>query len=102
MRIKIIEGMALGKAILSTTIGAEGIAGRDGHDIILRNSAAEWLDTLRAWYRGEISTEEIGGEAARTATSLYDNGQVVQRFLSLYERLLLPAPAGTMAHTPPV
>ena len=33
MRIKIIEGMALGKAILSTRMGAEGIAVRDGEDI---------------------------------------------------------------------
>ncbi|WP_460503006.1 glycosyltransferase family 4 protein, partial [Hymenobacter agri] len=63
MRIKIIEGMALGKAILSTTLGAEGIAVRDGHDIVLRDSAAAWLDALRAWYRGEVPVAAIGAAA---------------------------------------
>ena len=101
MRVKIIEGMALGKAILSTKLGAEGIAVRDGHDIIVRDSPTEWLDFLRRWARGEVSLSEIGANAARTATDVYDNRRVVQRFVDLYERLLVPAPAGTPAHSPP-
>ncbi|MDB5235674.1 MAG: hypothetical protein JWR44_2667, partial [Hymenobacter sp.] len=101
MRIKIIEGMALGKPILSTTIGAEGIAVRDGHDILLRDSPAAWLEALRGWSRGEVNGAEMGAAAARTAAEVYDNRQVVQRFEALYERLLLPAPAGTPAHSPP-
>ena len=101
MRVKIIEGMALGKAMLSTTLGAEGIAVHDGHDIILRDTAAAWLDALRAWSRGEVAVRELGEQAARTAVDVYDNRRVVQRFISLYERLLQPAPAGTPAHSPP-
>ena len=87
MRIKIIEGMALGKAILSTRIGAEGIAVRDGHDILLRDSPAEWLAALRAWRRGEVSTRQLGSAAAASASELYGNAQVVERFVDLYERL---------------
>ena len=101
MRVKIIEGMALGKAILSTTLGAEGIAVRDGHDIILRDTAAAWLDALRAWGRGETSVRELGEQAVRTAAEVYDNRRVVRCFIDLYEQLLLPAPAGTPAHSPP-
>ena len=101
MRVKIIEGMALGKAILSTTLGAEGIAVRGGHDIVLCDSPAAWLETLRAWARGTLPTAAIGAEAARTAASLYDNRRVVQRFVDLYARLLVPAPAGTPAHSLP-
>ncbi|MDO7847768.1 glycosyltransferase family 4 protein [Hymenobacter sp. M29] len=101
MRVKIIEGMAVGKAILSTKLGAEGIAVRDGHDIIVRDSPAEWLQFLRTWARGEVDLTSIGANAARTATEVYDNRRVVQRFVDLYEQLLLPAPAGTPAHSPP-
>jgi len=92
MRIKIIEGMALGKAILSTTLGAEGIAVRNGQDILLRDSAAEWLAALRAWARGEVATAQIGMAAAHTATTRYDRRQVTQQFVDLYERLR-PVPA---------
>jgi glycosyltransferase involved in cell wall biosynthesis len=87
MRIKIIEGMALGKAVLSTTLGAEGIAVRDGQDILLRDTAAEWLEALRAWGRGEVATPAIGAAAAHTATQLYDRRRVTQQFVDLYERL---------------
>ncbi|MCI1187455.1 glycosyltransferase family 4 protein [Hymenobacter sp. DH14] len=87
MRIKIIEGMALGKAILSTTLGAEGIAVRDGHDIVLRDSAAAWVDALRAWYRGEVPVAAIGAAAARTAAECYDRRRVTEQFVNLYERL---------------
>ena len=87
MRIKIIEGMALGKAILSTTLGAEGIAVRDGHDIVLRDSAAAWLEALRAWYRGEVPVAALGAAAARTAAECYDRCGVTQQFVNLYERL---------------
>ena len=100
MRVKIIEGLALGKAILSTTLGAEGIAVRDGHDILLRDSATAWLAALRAWTRGEVPTAALGAAAARTATELYDNRRVVQRFLHLYEQLQAPA-AGAPAVAAP-
>ncbi|MCC3153055.1 glycosyltransferase family 4 protein [Hymenobacter sp. BT770] len=87
MRIKIIEGMALGKPVLSTPLGAEGIAVRDGHDLLLRDSATAWLEALRAWARGELPTAAIGAAAAHTAADLYDNRRVTQRFVDLYERL---------------
>ena len=101
MRVKIIEGMALGKAILSTALGAEGIAVRDGHDVLLADTSAAWLSIIRAWGRGELATAQIGAAAAATAAEVYDNRRVVQQFEALYERLLLPAPAGTLAHSPP-
>ena len=101
MRVKIIEGMALGKAILSTTLGAEGITVRNGHDIILRDTAAAWLDALRTWGRGETPVRALGEQAVRTAAEVYDNHRVVRHFIGLYEQLLVPAPAGTLAHSPP-
>ena len=93
MRVKIIEGLALGKAILSTSLGAEGIAVRDGHDIVLRDGPAAWLGALRAWHRGEVPVAALGAEAARTAADLYDNRRVTQQFEALYGRLRRPVPA---------
>ena len=101
MKVKVIEGMAVGKAVLSTTLGAEGIAARDGENLLIRDGADAWLDTLRAWGRGELDLPRIGAAAAHTAVEVYDNRRVVQRFVDLYERLLVPAPAGTPAHSPP-
>jgi glycosyltransferase involved in cell wall biosynthesis len=90
MRIKIIEGMALGKTILSTSLGAEGIAVRDGHDIVLRDEATAWQAALRDYYYGRLPAT-IGEAAAATAADVYDNRRVTERFEGLYARLL-PAP----------
>ena len=88
MRVKIIEGMALGKAILSTPIGAEGIAVRDGHDIVLRDSAAAWQQALRDYYHGRLPVAGLGAAAAATAAEVYDTRRVTQRLESLYAQAL--------------
>jgi glycosyltransferase involved in cell wall biosynthesis len=88
MRVKVVEGLALGKAVLSTTLGAEGIAARDGENILLRDGAAAWLQALRDYYHGRLPLAAIGQAAARTAHAEYDTRQVTQRLLSLYETLL--------------
>jgi len=88
MRVKIIEGMALGKCILSTAIGAEGIAVRDGHDIVLRDAAPAWQQALRDYYHGRLPVAAIGAEAAATAAAVYDNRRVTQRFEALYEGVM--------------
>ena len=93
MRVKVVEGLALGKAVLSTTLGAEGIVARDGENILLRDGAAAWLETLRDYYHGHLPLAAIGQAAARTAHAEYDTRQVTQRLLGLYETLLAqPAP----------
>ncbi|MDO7883789.1 glycosyltransferase family 4 protein [Hymenobacter cheonanensis] len=93
MRVKIIEGMALGKCILSTGIGAEGIAVRDGHDIVLRDTAAAWQQALRDYYHGRLPVAALGAEAARTAAEVYDNRRVTQRFEALYAQVGAGRPA---------
>jgi glycosyltransferase involved in cell wall biosynthesis len=88
MRVKVVEGLALGKAVLSTSLGAEGIAARDGENILLRDGAAAWLQALRDYYHGRLPLAAIGQAAARTAHAEYDTRQVTQRLLGLYETLL--------------
>ena len=76
MRIKIIEGMALGKAILSTTLGAEGIAVRDGHDMCCAIRPPTWLEALRAWGRGEVPRIRHRAPPRPVPPRLYDNRRV--------------------------
>lgn len=93
MRVKIVEGLALGKPLLSTALGAEGIAARDGENILLRDGAAAWLQALRDYYHGRLPLAAIGRAAARTAYAEYDTRQVTQRLLGLYASLAVqPAP----------
>lgn len=88
MRIKIVEGMALGKAILSTSVGAEGIAAQDGRELLLRDGPAAWLAALRDYYHGRLPLAEIGRAAADVAKSRYSTEAVAQSFVALYKATL--------------
>ena len=98
MRIKIVEGMALGKAILSTTIGAEGIDAQDGDELLLRDGPAAWLDALRDYYHGRLPLAAIGAAAAEVAQARYSTEAVAQGFVALYRQAIAarqPAPAAS-------
>jgi glycosyltransferase involved in cell wall biosynthesis len=97
MRVKIIEGMALGKCIISTGLGSEGIAVRHLHDIVVCDDPGQWIDTLSQFCRGKFCFSDVGAEARRTVQQLYDNRQVVQRFVELYQRIA----AGEAVALPP-
>ena len=86
MRVKIVEGMAMGKAILSTAVGAEGIEARDGADMLLRDGATAWLQALRDYYEGRLPLAAIGTAAARTAQAKYSTEAVAQGFVALYRQ----------------
>lgn len=45
-RLKLIEAMAAGKAVISTTIGAEGFDVTPGENIILADRPEEWVEAL--------------------------------------------------------
>ncbi len=45
-RLKILEGMAMKKAIISTTLGAEGIDHTDGKDILLRDTPEDFTEAV--------------------------------------------------------
>jgi glycosyltransferase involved in cell wall biosynthesis len=46
-RLKILEAMAMSRPVVSTTIGAEGIAATDGRDILIADDAASFARAVR-------------------------------------------------------
>jgi glycosyltransferase involved in cell wall biosynthesis len=90
MRVKIIEGMALSKCIISTGLGSEGISVRNDHDIVLCDEPSEWINRIESYYKGELNHTQIGQAARQTILRTYDNQQVVTHFLDLYGSLTAP------------
>lgn len=46
IRVKIIEGMALGKLVVSTSLGADGLNCVDGEHLLLADRKEQWLNAL--------------------------------------------------------
>lgn len=83
MRVKIIEGMAMGKTIISTSIGAEGIKCENGKNILIADSPDEFCMAIVNCIRNHEMAFSIGNHARMLAESVYENriiGDSVMKF----------------------
>jgi len=87
MRLKVVEGMAVGKCILSTTIGAEGVEYIHQKNILIADTAQEWIHQIEAVVRNSGIAQNIGKEASILAMEKYNWENLVNAFISLYRRL---------------
>ncbi|MBK8500265.1 MAG: glycosyltransferase family 4 protein [Flavobacteriales bacterium] len=88
MRVKIIEGMAMGKAVIATPIGAEGIAHKDGRNILLAETASEFAEHMVQLFNDPERAASIGSEAHKLVKASYSDGPIVQELVAFYKRLL--------------
>lgn len=88
MRVKIIEGMAMGKAVIATPIGAEGIAHRDGKNILLASTASEFAEHMIALVQHPERVATIGAEANKLVRASYSDEPIVAELVAFYKRLL--------------
>lgn len=70
-RLKLIEAMATGKAIVATTIAAEGFPVTGGEEILLADDPASWVKAVLTVLEDEAKRSQLGAAAQRFAT-LYD------------------------------
>ena len=84
-RIKIYEGMAMGTATVSTSVGAEGLDVRSGHDILLADEAPAFADAIVALLQDEGLRRRYERAAADTAQQ-YDWSVIAGRFAEVLHR----------------
>jgi polysaccharide biosynthesis protein PslH len=88
LRIKIIEGMAYGKAIVSTSVGAEGIGCTDGKNILIADDAQLFAQHVITLLQDSERRKSLETNAADYAGTEFDNNKVVSRLVSFYKELL--------------
>lgn len=88
IRVKILEGMALGKAIVSTTLGAQGIEAEDGNHLLLANDAKTFADALIRLLTQDQLREKLSLAAETLAKDKYDNTKIIRRVLQFYQTII--------------
>ncbi|HEV2735546.1 MAG TPA: glycosyltransferase family 4 protein, partial [Longimicrobiaceae bacterium] len=71
-RLKILDAWAMGKAVVSTSIGCEGLDARDGDNVLVRDDPAEFAAAVRQVLDDEGLRARLGEGARRTAEEVYD------------------------------
>ena len=88
MRIKIIEGMALGKAIITTSIGKEGIEIESGKHMMVADDPSGFLEALRFLLAKKENVIEMGRQAEAFVNKYYDNLKIVKSLSDFYQQQL--------------
>lgn len=88
MRVKIIEGMALGKTIISTSIGAEGIDYENNKNILIADTADAFADAISKCINDMAFAESIGNNARLLVETKYDNQKICKNLVDFYQELI--------------
>ncbi len=81
MRVKIVEAMALGRAVISTSIGAESLAYTHGKDILIADDAQTFADEVVRVLSNKTLRLSLGNFAQQLVEEVYDNRKISQRIL---------------------
>jgi glycosyltransferase involved in cell wall biosynthesis len=86
-RLKILDAWAMGKAVVSTSVGCEGLDAKDGVNILIRDTAAGFAEAVSQVLTDERLRSRLGCAARQTAVSVYDWSVIGETFLSEYKEL---------------
>jgi polysaccharide biosynthesis protein PslH len=90
MRAKILEGMALGRTVISTTIGIEGIAAQHQRDALVADTPQAFYQAIRWCVEQGDNLQQVGQHARQMCTTQFDNLAIGQRLVEAYNALLTP------------
>lgn len=91
MRAKILEGMALGKVILTTKMGLEGIDAQNGKEVMIADTPKEFIERLQFCYINKSSLEKMGRDAKDFVNNHYDTLAIAKKLQKAYESLMVGA-----------
>jgi glycosyltransferase involved in cell wall biosynthesis len=87
-RLKIFEALAMGKAVVSTTIGAEGLPLVDGEHFVSADSPADFAGAVVSLLRDPARRATLGTAGRRLVEQSYSWEHVAQHFEQLCKELI--------------
>ncbi len=86
MRIKIIEGMALGKPIVTTPVGTEGISTTSGKNIIITTNAEGFVQSISVLIENREYFDKISRNAIEYIHENFDNLSSAGALIEFYKK----------------
>jgi len=96
-RLKIYEAMAMGKALVSTSIGAEGLNFKQGRDLLLADDASSFAEAVLLLLRDAQVRRKFEQAAAQQAAQ-FDWSVVARQFAAVLQSITSGLSAGPRAH----
>jgi len=83
-RLKVVEGASLGKCMVSTRKGAEGIMLKNGQEIIFADTAEEFANAIIILQKNRSEIIRIGKNARSVAERVYDWNAIGEKLEEIY------------------
>lgn len=87
IRIKIIEGMANGKPIISTTLGAEGIRYSREKNIFIADNPEEFIRCISTCVEDKVLSITVGRNARNLILTEYNRDLIISKLIGFYEKI---------------
>jgi glycosyltransferase involved in cell wall biosynthesis len=101
-RLKILGAWGSGKAVVSTTIGCEGLDARDGENILIADGPRDFAKAIDRLIDDPELRMRLGRRARETLEERFSWKAIAPRFTALYEAMLPPGANGTDAGRRPL
>jgi sugar transferase (PEP-CTERM/EpsH1 system associated) len=88
-RLKILEALAMGTAVVSTSVGCEGLDVQNGHHLLVADEPGAIADSVIALLRNPQRREALGREGRRRVVTQYDWRVLGQRLETALTDLLV-------------
>lgn len=88
IRIKIVESMALGRAVVATSVGAEGINCTHGENIMIADTPDEFVKAIEHLYKNPDVCKETGKKAQELIQKEHNTEKIIQRLVAFYREIL--------------
>ncbi len=93
-RIKIFEALAMGKALVSTTIGAEGLPVTSGDHLLLADNPPEFAEAVLGLLNDADTRARLGQTANRFVNAHYSTEVVARQFEQICQQTVQNAGVG--------
>lgn len=85
MRLKILDFLAAGKAVVSTSIGAEGNIAQPGRDLLITDTSEALATAVKRVIQDAELRQSLGVAGRELVENHYAWGKIGQAFMALYE-----------------
>ena len=98
-RLKIFEAMAMGKAVVSTSVGAEGLAVRSGENIVLADTPNDFAQAVISLLRDPGRRQQLGAAARTLVQEHYSWTIVANDFARALQEVIMSSSARNISRS---
>ncbi len=88
IRIKILEAMSIGKAVVATSVAAEGIMYENGKNILIADTPEEFVKAIKLLDENAEYCKKVGENAYNLIREKYNTDYIGKELLKYYNQIL--------------